>query len=70
VSALHATWALAVRPTRTGVETHVVPMNDLRDHDFAGACWCSPLRDERATAQWVHNSMDRRELTIEAGITQ
>jgi len=45
-------------------------MNDLRDHDFAGACWCSPLRDERATAQWVHNSMDRRELTIEAGITQ
>lgn len=66
---LHATWALAVKPTRTGVETHVVPMNDLRDHDFAGECWCSPLKAD-GYEQWVHNSMDRREFTIEAGITQ
>lgn len=69
MSLLHATWGLAAKPTADGIETHVVPMNDLRDHEFAPACWCAPSKDGEHN-QWLHNSMDRREFTIEAGLTQ
>lgn len=39
---------------------HVLPINDLREHDEHSGCWCRPtLYHEDAVC--VHNSMDRRE---------
>lgn len=47
---------------------HVVPVNDLREHTTLRDCWCKPTETEPGL--WVHNSMDRREHTIEKGVTQ
>jgi len=46
---------------------HVVPLNDLREHDDTADCWCRPREEEGVI---VHNSMDRREDTIEKGKIQ
>lgn len=37
---------------------HVVPLNDLREHESNGSCWCKPTLDEGV---WMHHSMDGRE---------
>ncbi len=37
---------------------HIVPLNDLRDHDTNGSCWCKPTLDDGV---WLHHSMDGRE---------
>lgn len=39
-------------------EIHVVPVDDLREHDTTASCWCRPTYDDGV---WVHHSMDRRE---------
>jgi len=49
---------------------HVVPMGDLREHISSSDCWCKPVPDAAEPNVWVHNSMDRREHTIEKGVTQ
>ena len=49
---------------------HVVPMDDLREHTSSSDCWCKPVPDKDEPNVWVHNSMDRREHTIEKGVTQ
>lgn len=52
---------------------HVVPINDLREHADSVSCWCKPTEMFDAATDGVivvHNSMDRREYTIEKGITQ
>lgn len=38
---------------------HVVPVNDLREHDTIGYCWCNPEVDDDLVV--IHNSMDERE---------
>ena len=43
--------------------THVVPVNDLREHVTNGDCWCNPITDDGVV---IHNSMDERE-SYEAG---
>lgn len=40
-------------------ERHVVPLNDLREHETDRPCWCSPREDDGVI---VHNSMDGREF--------
>ena len=45
---------------------HVVPCQDLKEHDVDGACWCHPYEDEGVI---VHNSMDRREHYERVGYT-
>jgi len=41
---------------------HVVPLDDLREHETNGSCWCKPtLDDEGAEPIWIHNSLDGRE---------
>ncbi|WP_226018428.1 hypothetical protein [Novosphingobium sp. FKTRR1] len=52
---------------------HVVPLNDLREHTYSEACWCKP--EVHDAPDWsrpvcVHNSMDRREYTVEQGKVQ
>ena len=37
---------------------HIVPLNDLRDHETNGSCWCKPTLDDGV---WLHHSMDGRE---------
>ena len=40
---------------------HLVPINDLREHDLTITCWCRPTHDEEEPNVIVHNSMDGRE---------
>lgn len=40
--------------------THVIPMNDLREHHRHGECWCHPVV-EHESRMMVHNSADGRE---------
>lgn len=51
-------------------EIHVVPSNDLREHDTSRNCWCHPTADQEEPGIWLHNSMDRREHTKEKGMIQ
>jgi hypothetical protein len=37
---------------------HVVPVDDLREHDPEN-CWCCPTFNE--DIMWVHHAMDKRE---------
>ncbi len=40
----------------------MVPLNDLREHEANGSCWCKPtLDDEGSEPIWIHNSLDGRE---------
>jgi hypothetical protein len=54
----------------TSNDLHVVPLNDLREHAAASDCWCSPVQDVDEPLVWVHQSMDRREHTVEKGVRQ
>ena len=40
---------------------HVIPLDDLREHDLSDDCWCHPTEDDDAVGLFVHNSMDGRE---------
>lgn len=40
---------------------HIVPLDDLRDHEADPACWCNPTEDEEDPGIWVHSAMDKRE---------
>jgi hypothetical protein len=41
---------------------HIMPHNDMREHDPHMQCWCHPrLEWEDDTELAVHNSMDGRE---------
>lgn len=45
---------------KNGVSTHVVPLNDLREHTEDATCWCDPRVDEELNLV-THNSADNRE---------
>lgn len=40
---------------------HVVPMNDLREHDPSPECWCRPDEDGEVPGVWRHHAADGRE---------
>lgn len=40
---------------------HIVPVNDLREHDLSPDCWCKPTPHDDCLGLWTHHSMDRRE---------
>ena len=42
---------------------HVVPVDDLREHEASVDCWCQPelLDDDYADCVYLHASMDGRE---------
>lgn len=53
--------------------THVIPENDLREHDTSTQCWCRPRvewqgpnGEHYATAVVIHNSADCREAVERA----
>jgi len=43
-----------------GEVTHILPINDTREHTLRGDCWCEPRLD-RETMIATHNSADGRE---------
>jgi len=54
-------------------DVHVLPIDDLREHEETRACWCRPalLVEPDADADLrivVHNSADGRELVEEHGV--
>lgn len=40
---------------------HVVPIDDLREHEDSAQCWCRPSEDDEEPGVWVHRAMDGRE---------
>ena len=45
-----------------GSDVHVMPVNDLREHEASLSCWCRPKPDDEFTpGLYVHSSMDGRE---------
>ena len=45
---------------------HVIPLNDLREHESNRECWCHPRPDDEEHDVIVHQSLDGRE-TYETG---
>lgn len=39
---------------------HIIPINDLREHEATPECWCCPTEDEE-DGLVVHHAMDNRE---------
>lgn len=48
-------------------DLHVMPVNDLREHEMSLSCWCRPRRDVSQIEVVVHNSLDGRERIFETG---
>jgi nicotinamide mononucleotide adenylyltransferase len=42
-------------------QVHVVPEQDLREHDAIPRCWCRPMQNIEHPPIWVHNALDGRE---------
>lgn len=40
---------------------HVIPVDDLRDHEATPTCWCRPTPLEDPPNVFLHNAMDGRE---------
>lgn len=40
---------------------HVIPVDDLREHEAASTCWCHPTPLEDQPSVYLHNAMDDRE---------
>jgi len=47
-------------------QRHVMPVEDLREHEVTLSCWCHPVQDWEDSTVIAHNAMDQREL-IETG---
>lgn len=60
------------RPIGKGRDTHIVPINDLREHDEHLACWCAPrfekVKGSSTALLVVHHALDGRELIEEHGV--
>jgi hypothetical protein len=41
---------------------HVVPVDDIKEHEPSLECWCRPYRDPWNPFGIIHNALDRREL--------
>jgi hypothetical protein len=40
---------------------HVVPLNDLREHQPSTTCWCKPRSSLHDYTVYIHNALDQRE---------
>ena len=44
---------------------HVIPLNDLKEHECSADCWCEPTLDDEAEGLvYVHHSLDGREREV------
>ena len=51
-------WQVFISTSRP--ETHVMPVDDYRPHQFTSACWCGAKPDDEDVI--THNSLDHREM--------
>lgn len=42
-------------------EQHIVPLDDLKEHEIHRFCWCRPVATADDDDVLVHNSLDGRE---------
>ncbi len=50
-------------------DVHVLPVNDLREHEQTRTCWCKPrVTREDKNYIIVHASLDGRELVEAHGV--
>lgn len=42
-------------------DIHIIPIDDLKEHEHSDQCWCRPARDSEENRVVVHNSLDGRE---------
>jgi hypothetical protein len=55
-------WAAAIIYEECGERhSHIVPVNDLREHELHNECWCRPDEDDDDLGIWVHHALDNRE---------
>ena len=55
---------------------HVLPIDDLREHEETATCWCQPrvethdleTGEDYTEPLIIHNSLDGRELVEEHGV--
>ena len=47
--------------TSDRTDWHIIPVNDLREYEANGSCWCKPTLDEGV---WLRHSMDGRQLDV------
>jgi hypothetical protein len=52
-------WVLDWSNVRIEDEIHVIPNNDLIEHEVSNKCWCIPLIEEGVVS---HRSLDMREV--------
>lgn len=58
-----------VKSLETPNAVHVLPVNDLREHDESWTCWCKPGIERHGTCDLIsHNSADGRELIEKHGV--
>lgn len=43
-------------------ELHIMPINDIREHEADAGCFCKPQQDSKTPGLFIHNSLDRREV--------
>lgn len=44
---------------------HVIPINDLKEHECSEQCWCAPTLDAEADGLvYIHHSLDGREREV------
>ena len=43
------------------LDEHVIPVNDLKDHEMTQKCWCKPTEDYVCPGLFIHHAMDLRE---------
>ena len=53
--------------TIEGKEIHVMPTNDIKEHEESFYCWCHPRRDSEQPSVVIHNAFaagygDERDL--------
>lgn len=55
-------WMLCAQYLGAGVEIiHVIPLDDLREHQVDIYCYCFPTLDQQEERVIVHNAADGRE---------
>lgn len=40
---------------------HIIPLDDLLEHEASVSCWCRPSSDDDEPSLFVHHAMDGRE---------
>lgn len=55
------TW-LVTRPKAGELASHIIPVEDDREHVASLSCWCRPQMDEDTSEfMWLHSALDGRE---------